>query len=166
MALSLCDTKQFLRITHDNEDTLINKLISIATQKLEEFSGLALIKRQFSNKFYQKTLQKHAHIKISRRPLAEVLKIEATGFNGEKTSIPKNLYAIIDDSSIEYYFHTNYAHIQVEYIAGLTEKAAELDATLQHALLEMVAHLYECRGNNMALDDILERYPSLRNFKL
>jgi uncharacterized phiE125 gp8 family phage protein len=168
IAINIDYAKQFLKISHDHEDELLHRLILIATKKLEDFSGLAIIKREFIGKFYAKTLAQNSQsqLKLPHRPINFVSKIEAFQQNGEKNIIPANLYSVSSENTINCHFIPNYSYIEVHYNAGTAEKPEQIDATVQHALLEIIAHLYEYRGSTPSLEEILDRYHNLRNFKL
>jgi len=143
--VSVTEAKSWLRITGDDENTLIGTLVSQARQWVEEYTRRALLAQT-----WDLTLQKFpACIDINRSPLRSVTWIKYNDTNGDQQTLATTEYTVDDVSEpakvIEAYSKTwpsTYGHINdvtVRFVAGY---AATMTAVAATNVLTAVGHSY------------------------
>ena len=157
LAVSLSAAKTFLRVDHDDEDTLITDLIETATLQIEDRCGVSLITRP------QRLTKSatRAGVYINRYPIHS---IEAVTHEDDPLEIDANLRArpvCVRTGVI--------GPITVDFTAGYGDAAEDIPTPLRQGLLLLVAHLYEHRdggeappGFPMMVDALTQPYRGVR----
>ena len=153
--VSLAETKAFLRVTHDDDDALIARLITAARQRIEAELGLALVATEFTETLDAWPLTRTGAAKVSRGPLLSVEEIRV-----DSDVLDAGRYAvrlatrpglIAPDGAGLPNPQTVHGGIEVDFTAGFGEAAEDVPAPLAQALLVLVAHAYEHREGEAPL---------------
>ncbi len=147
--LTLAETKLFLRVDGDDDDTFIATLITATREFAEQYLRRSLINRT---------------LKLS---VDQVLESETRLPLGQVSSVESITAIAIDDSSVivdtdDYYLKAAedqlmltqpiYAHhIEVEYVAGYGPDSADIPAPICQGMLLHLASLYDNREGATAL---------------
>lgn len=146
--LSLADACAFLRISTGCEDVLVRSLIATAREIVENFTGRALAAEVWTLAADSWCIDR---ITLDRTPLVSVESVkylpEGGGalvtLSGSDYAVitatqPGTVLLLIDPPALA----DRPDAIQIEFTAG---SATSMNATLRHALLLLVGHLYELR---------------------
>lgn len=166
--VSLAEAKEHLKIDHSDEDAYITSLITAARKFSEAYTGILFIEQNLKwtldrwpgyGGTYQETLPlisnygKNRFIEVPKGPLLAVTSI--TTFDDDDGSAvwgPENYYVSAAQNRI--YRRTGVAWpnpgragdgIEIIYQAGFGPLASDVPATLRHALLLIIGHLYSNR---------------------
>lgn len=140
---TLDEVKQFLRITSDHEDRLLQHLLHSARAYVEDTTGRALLKQLWllevkppypPHSPLVRKRESHIEITLPRPPLLEVVTVEMKG-KGISHSIQENR-VILSHSFWD-------QNISILYWAGFGEGPERLPPTLKHAILMVLAAFYD-----------------------
>ena len=137
LVVSVEDMKMFARITHEDDDHLLEGLIKTATAWVEDATGKTLLQKKW--------LYTHSNniLTLPHAPIINVLEVKA----GKKT-LQENNYEITDHQNTKRIIvplvHTRRS-ISVTYIAGFGESPDDLPMTLKQAVMSTVLYIYENR---------------------
>ena len=146
--ISLTEAKANLRITHDEEDALIEELIRTATRFLAENDGICAIRQTW--RYY--TDEVSLVHKVHRFPVIGLN--AATVFDGEGNATTLNADAVEIDHRkrpAEVRFDpiaigaSADSGAEVDLDIGFGDTAVDVPDTLKRALLALVAHWYSFR---------------------
>jgi uncharacterized phiE125 gp8 family phage protein len=154
--VSLCDTKDWCRITHDDEDLLIGSLITAATQKAELFTNRVFIERTITGKFecFQcSPYERGPFFEIRRAPLASVTTIHVY-VDGDSEHISADDFEIKETSSFSrvIFSEINWSPDNIPYpyyiifVAGYGDRSA-VPEPIKTAICQMVSYWYQNRGD-------------------
>lgn len=151
--VTLAEAKNHMRVSHQDEDGLIDALIPAARQWVEHFTKRALV-----DQTWQLTLDAFpaAELWIPRPPLMSVTSIDYTKQDGTSDSVDSSIYivdtdhlpgrvALADGESWPSDDLQSIAAVIVTYQAGYGSSADDVPRPLRHAVLMLVGHLYEHR---------------------
>lgn len=149
--VTLSEVKAHLRIDGSEEDELLSALITTAREMAEEYTRRAFITQTWelaldsaSGKVYlpRPPVQTIDEIMLD----GEMVAIENYLFLGENVFCPKiPLYA------------ANPGGLVIRYTSGYGDSAADVPLAIRQAILMLIAHLYEHRG-----DDAIEIPPTVK----
>lgn len=156
--VSLAEAKIFLRLDQDDEDGLLNTLITAARLMIEAASGRMLIEQS-----WRIVLDQWPHSGEIRLPLSPVTGIdEARVYDalGEAQIVAGSalhLDATADPPVIRVAgavpaIGRMRAAIEIDVVAGYGAAAADVPALLRHAVLQLAARWFEQRGDVAARD--------------
>jgi uncharacterized phiE125 gp8 family phage protein len=133
--VSLGDVKRYLRVTASDEDGKIEAMIPRARLWVEDYTGLALVQREFT----ERHLPKYGAIRLFRGPLVELGEVAYTNAAGAQTYEPRTwppsstifpvangIWPILTDSE----------QFGITYTAGFAE--GEVDERLIGAMLALI----------------------------
>lgn len=173
--LGLSEVKTFLRVDHSNDDDLVTGLISSARQLCESYTGRSLITRSYSlyldrwpgaaSSVWWDGLREGADIPLYERaltlpkpPLLAVSLINVYDFNNVATAFPAENYfvdtagtpgRIVLTFGVSPPVSTRAANgVEVRFTAGYGTAAANVPAMLRQGMKQVIAHLYEHRGDS------------------
>jgi uncharacterized phiE125 gp8 family phage protein len=174
--VSLAEAKAHLRVSHSDEDQIIGALVASARRIVEARSGLMLISQTWVH-----SLDRWPDYGVIEIPLAPVLAVEELAVYGEDDT-----KAVIDAA---HYFADLASRpprlllrgsrmwpppgrtlngISVTVEAGFGATAAAVPEPLRQAMLILVAHWYENRGNAeppampLTVDALIRPYREVR----
>lgn len=158
--VSIAEAVAFLRSTGDaTEAATIAALIATAREMVEDFTGRALLSTQFlcvASDFAGRDLTWHGNeLTLDRSPLVSVQSVKyiAEGATSETTMDPADYAVITTTTPGRVLFLTDSLPVlaerpdavRVAFTAG-NASAESVKASLRHAILLLVAHLYENRA--------------------
>lgn len=164
--IDVADAKEFLRVTHDDEDRLIADLIETATGYLDGPNGL--LGRSLGKQSWRLMLDGFPTdgIEVPLPPLISVDLIRFTLPDGSTADLPPSAYRVAipgaapalirpvglwattapGEATVEVQFTAGYAVIETPEGEGITRLKGGVPAPIRAAILQHVAVLYENRG--------------------
>lgn len=144
LPLILKEVKDYLRITYDNDDQMLNQMISSASLAFQNYTSQALIYQTWEVTYRQ--LGKIS-INLPIRPLVDVVKIELISNTGEYSLYPiENIDIDRFATEIIFNIYPNAYSLKIVYIAGYGFSADDIPPDIKIALLSHIAHMYEIRS--------------------
>lgn len=137
-AVSLAAAKTFLRVDGDAEDMLISDLIDTAARHIEGVCALSLITRP---QRLRRPVE-GGEVRLHRYPVSSV---EAVRLEGATIAVSTNLHARPAILSVP-----RAGLLEIDFTAGFGIDPADIPTPLRQALLLLIAHLYEHRGDSAA----------------
>lgn len=151
--VTLAEAKAFLRVDTGDEDDLIATLIAAARIHTEVVTRRAMIDQSW--RLALDTWPEGREIRLPIAPLRAVSAIRVFDAEGEETGLPLAQFIaetgsmparLILPSSIPGPDTLRpFAAIEIDYLAGYGEAAADVPAPLKQAVLSLVAHWFEHR---------------------
>jgi len=151
--LLLSDTKRYLKVDEDEDDTLITSLICAARSHVERSLGKALITQKWSLFFDQWPVEPVIPVPIS--PVQLVAAIVVYDEEGQAYSVPEDTYQV-DTNSDPGRIVVNLGiqaptpglsvnGIEIKLVAGYGSLSSDVPHPIRQALLLLTAHWYERR---------------------
>jgi uncharacterized phiE125 gp8 family phage protein len=171
--VTLAEAKAHLRIDHDAEDALVTALIAAARRHVEAMTGLALMSQGWS--FFADDWPANGAFTLPLHPLIAVEELKMHGEEGDP--------AIVDPS---HYYVDRWARparlilrerswarpariangIEIEATLGFGDAADDVPEDLREAILRLVAHWHERRGDEqsrpLGFDALVAPYRAVR----
>lgn len=148
--LPLEDCKDYLRITHDDEDAQIGRLRDAAVAEVERVSGIALSQAEF-----RWTLPRFSEeIVLPVRPVIEVMKVEYQGGEG---TISYSDWRVANEKVLPatgQRWPVARGFVAVQFSAGIADPGDEPE--LIASALRVLAHTYDNRGSEVPLHLVKE----------
>lgn len=145
--LELTGTAEFIRVSHDEENSTILEMIQAAAHELEDAAEIALITQMI-----RVTVEGWPDSDRLRLPIGPVIgdnpafQVMADGELIEAELIPgKRPLIILGETVTEYLQHARFV---IEYDAGFGASADALPPDIRHAIRDQVATLFDFRGAN------------------
>jgi len=153
--ISLDEAKAYLRVDHDDEDALIGRLVKTARETAERHTGRAFIAQNW--RLWRDAWPISRAVDIPRPPLIAVSAVTARDRSGMETTISSDSY-IVDNASVPgRLVFTDTASlptdlaaanaVSVAFQAGYGANTSDVPAAIRNAIVSLVAHLYEARGD-------------------
>lgn len=175
--VSLAEAKAHLRVAHDSDDDLIAAHIAAARQMCEQHTGCAFINRTFKlyldrwsgsplSQWWDGVVEAadtnllDAVLMLPKPPLQSVTAIRtydaggvasvfsASGYLVDAVSKPGRI-VLADGASVPSPLR-KVNGVEIEFIAGYGASASFVPQVLRQAVLQLVAYLYENRGDDPA----------------
>jgi len=173
--LDLAETKTFLRIDHSNDDTLVTGLIYAARQFCESVTGRSLITRSYSLylDYWPGTtslgwwdgvqegadiLFNNSALNLPKPPLISVTSVKVYSVSGVATDFSSANYfvdtvgipgrIVLTEGALPPIPGRIANGIEVNFTAGYGTTAASVPIVLRQGMKQIVAHLYEHRGDS------------------
>ncbi|HXF53396.1 MAG TPA: head-tail connector protein [Hyphomicrobiaceae bacterium] len=149
--VTLAEAKAHLRVDGTAEDALISSLILTARLHVEAALGLALITQGWS---YLLDAWPDGAVRLPIRPVESVSAVKVTAADGEVSVLAPERYVLDGAGSpprlvpVDGPFPDPGAAalgIEIAFIAGYGESAADVPAPIRQALLQLIAHWFEHR---------------------
>ena len=167
--VSLEIAKNFLRVDHSTDDTLITSLIKAAREKGEELSRRAFITQtlEMSIDAWPRGLE----FKLLRPPLQSVTSIKYRDYDNAEHTVNSSTYQVnIKPEPGEIAFLSlpgdrllrGDGPILVQYIAGYGDAAANVPERFKNIILSLVAYWYENRQSQDLPADIKKAFVAER----
>ncbi len=145
--VTLVDAKRYLRVTHTEEDTLIDGLIVTAREQAEHYLNLSLPQQS-----YRLTLADSApcHLPLPRPPGLSIASVSLLPREGSATVVDALTYEVdVQKRAVVFNVAPSANRIEVLYTAGHASASA-IPRPMVLGVLAHVAALYECRGDLQA----------------
>ena len=146
--VTLAEVRQFLRLTDNSEDGLLDGLIKAARETLETQTGLALICQTF--RLYIDQWPTAGVIKLRKCPVQSIVSVSAHHVDGTPVQVAaEDLHLESASRPARLYLASRTANsvaLEVDFVAGFGETGKDVPDALRHAILTLVAHWYEFRG--------------------
>jgi uncharacterized phiE125 gp8 family phage protein len=158
--VSLTEAKAHLRVDGDDENAYIGALISVARERLEHETRRAFIRQQIT--VYMRGIGcGSAPVELPRpRVMADAIVLEyrdedaawqaSTGFIDQRSREPALLWVTDAPSSVDSPRSPQDAVWRATYWAGYGAEPANVPSPIRHAILLLVAHLFEQRNPAVA----------------
>lgn len=173
--LDLAYAKTFLRVDHDDEDTLIGDMIIAARMHIEKMISASLIRRR---QVYTTSALSDSGLYINHGPVETVHAVKAIDSRGETfeialSDVDIDLRAIPSRLSLRAPlrwkdFGTNARHVEVEIDAGYGPEADDIPMPLRQAVMLLLAQNYQHREADnqppvpLMVDALLMPYRSIK----
>ncbi|PIZ34312.1 MAG: hypothetical protein COY39_00305 [Alphaproteobacteria bacterium CG_4_10_14_0_8_um_filter_37_21] len=161
--VTLEDVKVHLRLEHAEEDQYLLHLIETATEYIERYLNRALLTQKLSFTSEPKAVKGgFSEIKLPRPNILHVHSV--TNIRSGSARYAVRRYQLVDtDNSPLLTLVTSDQLVEVVYQAGFGIYPKHIPAPIKHALLQIVAELYENRGGEPIkksnfYNDLLEPY--------
>lgn len=152
--VTLAEAKAQLRVTVATEDTLITRLINVATDYVERDTGRALITQVWKLSLTRFPLGRV--IGIPKPPLQSVASVKYTPDGGTLTTFAASNYLVDTDAepgavvlNVNKTWPSDTLQaangVEIEFTAGYGAAETDVDEAARHAELMMLSHLYEHR---------------------
>jgi uncharacterized phiE125 gp8 family phage protein len=171
--VSLAEAKAHLRVDNDDEDGLIARLIVAAREQCEAMTGSAFIQQGWRLWCDAWPDCVPRILTIPKPPLMSLTSVMAYDHSGAATTLSSDAY-IVDSAAVpgRLVFTDTAAlpvnlraanAIAVAFQAGYGANACDVPAGIRSAILTLVAHLYEARGDSAAVPSaVLAQLASFR----
>ena len=151
--VDLAEAKLHLRVEHDAEDALIDRIVTAATERAEEIQS-----RAFVTQTYRLSLPRFPHgriIRLPRPPLQSVTAITYADTDGTQQTLATSDYRV-DTAAVPGRIILNRDAawpsvadepdaVRVTYVAGYRDAGSDVPEEQRAAVLLFVGNLYECR---------------------
>lgn len=162
--LTLAETKEFLRIPHDDDDARISDMMITARSLAEQWLKRSLLTQTWKATFEDEMC---GTIRLPMGPVQSITSVVSTTISGTPTTLPATAYtlsaakdAIVIDSIITGW------RVDVTYVAGYGS-ASQLPKPIKLGMLQHVAAMLD---GNMTLapipDGVLSYYMPFRELAL
>ena len=149
--VSVEEAKSHLRIDTERDDALLAALIRAARSHVESETGIAIIEQLWRRYLDDWPLDRC--VRLARHPVRRVVGITLFDAEGQPHAMP-DAWSRLDTVSRPARLLVSDAvppgaamnGIEIEFVAGLAETAADVPDTIRRAVLLLVAHWYEFRG--------------------
>lgn len=151
--VTLDEAKLHLRVEHDAENTLIERIVAAATERAEEIQSRAFVKRT-----YRLTVPRFPRgriIHLPRPPLQSVTSITYVDTDGATQTLAAESYRLDTDAVPGRVILARDGEwpatadepdaVQVTYVAGYGDDGSAVPEEQRAAVLLFVGHLYESR---------------------
>lgn len=146
---SLGELKDYLRITGDSEDALLEALLLGATGLCEQFIGQWLM----TGEARETVRADGGWQRLAARPVIAVLGVEAIAPDGEAESLAVEDYAVDIDAAGDGWVRVHPSSgrrvAAVRYRAGLAEDADGLPGSIRQGIVRLAAEHFSARGGDM-----------------
>jgi uncharacterized phiE125 gp8 family phage protein len=158
--LELAELKEFLKITHANEDNLLQNIIYAVSERFELYTAKALLTQIWQADYNRFAA---AEIALPIDPVQHIQSIYLFDSYHNQSTLSDELYEL-HNGIIYLRMPAMAANLQVIFIVGYGDEPSAIPAALQMLLSEHAAHLYEKRGLDEEFP--LSRYDAFRKRRL
>jgi uncharacterized phiE125 gp8 family phage protein len=153
------EVKNYLRISHEYDDILIQSLIESATESAENFTGLSINHRHIECKIQSAK----SDFTLKYLPILSIDEVYI--LERDKKKKITDTFGYVNNTINRIYFNDDYVDqdIEIKYIAG----HKKIPRTITHAILMHVVLMYEHSENGTNLNSqILDLYLPHRIIKI
>lgn len=145
--VTLTETKAYLRIDTNDEDTLLTTLITVAREAAEEYLGRSLITQTWQLAFDDFV---PSEVRLPRGPVQNITSVKSYTQAEAETVISTDAYYLNAAKDRVCFTSLIASHrIEILYVSGYGNAAGDVPSTIRHALLAFIARLYEVRGETI-----------------
>lgn len=162
--LTLAEAKLYLRVDGTAEDTLITDLIAAVRQQAEEFLKCSLITQTWT------LMLDHyapAYTPLPRGPVQSVTEVKVVARDDTETVFNSSHYTLTASKEQLCFDAAPLGHrVEITYVAGYGDSAADIPEALQQGMLAHLAALYDGRGAHDVPGKSLRFYAPYRRIEL
>jgi len=151
--VSLAEAKAHLRLETNDDDTLLQSLITTSRLHIEAALGLALVTQSWSWMFDR--WPRGERVVLPLRPVQAITQIRVWRQDGTSQVLPTDSFILDGQGNPARLLPVGPAAlvepgqpgngIEIAFTAGFGSAAADVPATIRHALLLLITHWYEHR---------------------
>lgn len=147
--LTLAETKTYLKISNENDDTLITSLITTVRVSAEEFLRSSLITQSWKLS-YDKYAP--ACVVLPMGPVQSVTSVTAITRSGSSSAISSSSYYLSDGNRRLVFDASPLSHrIEIIYVAGYGAAAENVPSPIRFGMLAHIAAIYDGRAGGHSL---------------
>jgi uncharacterized phiE125 gp8 family phage protein len=139
------EAKEYLRIFGSDEDALVARLMQSAVELCEQFTGQALMARNYSEVLATSA----SWTRLAATPVRSISGVEGLPATGAAVALPAEDYALDIDANGDGWVRIIQAgdakRVRVSFEAGLTADWATAPDALRQGVIRLMAHLYTFR---------------------
>ena len=156
--VSLAEAKAHLRVDHDDEDAAIARFARAAREWAERYTGRAFIAQSW--RLWRDAWPDCVPLALSipKPPLMAITSVTAYDRSGAATALSSDAYIVdgaavpgrivLKDTAVLPVNLREANAIAVGFQAGYGANASDVPAAIRAAVLTLIAHLYEARGES------------------
>ncbi len=161
-AITIEEVKSFLKIDHNEEDSLLERIIKAVTQQFESYTSSALINHTCLAT-YRQFIGNYVILPIS--PARLIKKVHLVDFqNNVKDYDIKNCELNTDIDELYFKMIPFSYLLKVEYVAGYGYESVNVPESIRAAILPHIAYFYENRSTYISFP--LNSYDQFRKIKI
>jgi uncharacterized phiE125 gp8 family phage protein len=151
--VTLAEAKAHLRIDGTAEDTLIGSLIVTSRLHVEAALGLALVTQSWS--YFLDAWPPGPQLRLPLRPVQSITAVRLYAPDETVTTVPADTYLLdgagaparlLRTANLAWPAPSRAANgIEIAFVAGFGDAAADVPAPIRHAILLLTAHWHEHR---------------------
>jgi len=149
--ITTAQAKTHLRVTHSDDDTYIDALVSAARINAEHYCDRSFINQTWVATF---SLTEGERLRLPKPPLASVTSVQYRDGDGNLQVASSSTYEVNTDNApgiIRFTtipdFDGSYENpLRVTYVAGYGSSATDVPAAIVHAIKLLVGHYYRHRS--------------------
>lgn len=163
--LTLTETKNYLRVSGSDEDTLITELIKAVRQAAENFLNSALITQTWNIRFDRYA---PSEAKLPFGPVQSVEGVFLIDETGSETELSSSAYRLTAGNDKVQFNVTPVAHqVEVTYVTGYGNSGSDVPSPIKQGMLSHIAAIYEGRSGASALpEQSLQLYSPFRTIRM
>lgn len=138
------EVKRYLRVDFNDDDTLIESLITAATNHVEQYLGRTLLKVRYKLVWQYCRHEQCLDYFVAHLPMGPVISVEKV-FDCHRQENLKRVSLDIESTKPNVMFACNHEHVSIEYTAGYGETPECIPAEIRQATLSIIAELYRNR---------------------
>jgi len=160
LALDLQTVKNYLKITYDDENSIIIDFIRLVTKKFEDYTGIILI-----NQIWQYSSNQLINNTINL-PISNVTKIETIEIIDayqQSYVLPHYKYQFFEETKKTKFLFIPSGKININFIAGFGTNPESIPINISFALLEHIGCVFDNRSYAASFDlSIYDEFKILR----
>jgi uncharacterized phiE125 gp8 family phage protein len=141
---SLDEVKRYLRVDFNDDDVLIDSLITAATNHVEQHLGRTLLKTRYKLAWQCCRNEQYLDYFVVHLPMGPAISVEKV-FDCHRQEKLKRVSVDLESNKPNVMFACNHEHLLIEYTAGYGETPECVPAEIRQATLSIVAELYRNR---------------------
>ncbi|MBR7653044.1 hypothetical protein HED50_08985 [Ochrobactrum oryzae] len=148
--VTIADVRAFLRISTESEDDVLHRLIATAREIIEAETGLSLIDQTWRLRVDR--WPRSGRLALFKYPVKAVTSVVAYRVDGTAICFSPEEFVLHHNRRPQRLYMAQYPDaaqfigLEVDFLAGFGESGVEVPDALKHAILTLVAHLYESRA--------------------
>lgn len=132
--ITLPDARRFLRLDHEEDDARITQCIRAARERLEDYLGIAMIRRSMSVE-----VPARACVHLPRWPVTSVDTVRADGSDASEYHVDlRRRPSVVSVRADEF--------VEVAFTAGYGPDPEDVPAPLRQAMLLLIAQIFDAGG--------------------
>ena len=151
------EVKRYLRVDFNDDDALIDDLITAATNQVETYLGRTLLKKRYKLTWRYCKAEQVLDYFVAHLPMGPIITVDHVLDCYRKEPI-KRVSVDLESNRPHIMFARNFEHVCIDYTAGYGDHPNQIPAEIRQATLAIIAELYRNRDavNPMNLKSFIE----------